>query len=77
MTRTNVTQSCPYSPHSVPVGCQPASNILPLGKEFAKGKMFCVFSKFDGQPSDFQERLLLQTYFVNRTDILTKFWAKI
>ena len=41
MTRTNVTQSCPYSPHSGPVGCLPAPNIFPLAKEtFANGKMF-------------------------------------
>ena len=41
MTHPDTTQSCPYSPHSGPVGCLPAPNIFPLAKEtFAKGKMF-------------------------------------
>ena len=41
MTRPDTTQSCPYSPHSGPVGCLPAPNIFPLEKEtFAQGKMF-------------------------------------
>ena len=41
MTLTNTNKSCPYSPHSGPVGCLPAPNIFPLAKEtFAKGKMF-------------------------------------
>ena len=41
MKHPDTTQSCPYSPHSGPVGCLPAPNIFPLAKEtFAKGKMF-------------------------------------
>ena len=41
MRLTNATKSCPYSPHSGPVGCLPAPNIFPLAKEtFPKGKMF-------------------------------------
>ena len=41
MTHSSTNKSCPYSPHSGPVGCLPAPNIFPLAKEtFAKGKMF-------------------------------------
>ena len=40
MTRPDVSKSCPYSPHSGPVGCQPAPNIFSLAKEFPRGKMF-------------------------------------
>ena len=40
MTVTSVSKSCPYSPHSGPVGCLPAPNIFHLANEFAKGKMF-------------------------------------
>ena len=41
MTHSNVTQSCPYSPQTGPVGYLPAPNIFPLAKKtFAKGKMF-------------------------------------
>ena len=47
MTQTNVTQKCPYSRHSGPVGCLPAPNIFPLAKEtFAEGKMFWNPFKF-------------------------------
>ena len=41
MTEPDTTQSCPYSPHSGPVGGLPAPNIFPIAKEtFDIGKMF-------------------------------------
>ena len=57
MRASNVNQKCINYPHSGPVGCHPAPNILHLANEFAKGKMFWngekfgfifgIFSKFD------------------------------
>ena len=51
MTPTDTAQSCPYSPHSGPVGCLPAPNIFHLANEFAKGKMFwnCICKKSKNQ----------------------------
>ena len=40
MTHSSPYKSCPYFPHSGPVGCLPAPNIFHLANEFAKGKMF-------------------------------------
>ena len=48
MTLPSTSKKCSNFPHSGPVGCLPAPNILPLAKEtFAKGKMFWnIHNKF-------------------------------
>ena len=56
MTHSSVTQKCPYSRHSGPVGCLPAPNIFRLANEFAKGKMFWNSLTF--------ENLILPSFFV-------------
>ena len=48
MTHPDVNKSCPYSPHSGPVGCLPAPNIFHLANEFAKGKCFGTLPLFTG-----------------------------
>ena len=47
MTLTSPNKSCPYSPHSGPVGSLSAPNIFHLANEFAKGKMFWNSLTFD------------------------------
>ena len=59
MTEPSTNKSCPYSPHSGPVGCLPAPNIFPLAKEtFAKGKMFWNFHLFVNLQGRIPDQLL-------------------
>ena len=59
MTRSDTTQSCPYSPHSGPIGCLTAPNMFPLAKEsLLKGKCFGIGDKKLG----FQEFFTFTTF---------------